>query len=133
MGFLSSVLRVGVLVLSVCVVGAAPAEEPAPETNVVIEESELKIYEAAVTLKLAVQCRKYEGRILNCTTEVPGDLSERLETKLMLGVAGVRIGERDYDVEPLAGATVKFHARGKDREVDVSGIQDVRLRVVFVK
>ena len=132
-GSLSSVLRVGVLALSVCVVGAAPAEEPAAEGGVVVEASELKIYEATTTLRLAVQCRRYEGKILSCTAEVPPDLSARLDAKIMLGFSGVRIGERDYDVEPASGTTLKFRPRVEDREINVSGTQDVRVRIVFVK
>jgi hypothetical protein len=94
--------------------------------------SQLDVYETTVSVRSDVECRKYEGRVLFCTTNPFRAVREVLETRLILGYSSVTVDGDTYVVEPQAGGEVKFYPRGEGHRKDYSGQRELTLGVVHV-
>lgn len=91
----------------------------------------LEVYETTVTVRATVSCRKYEGRVLHCTVNPLRAVKEVLDANLVLGYAGIQVGGDEYDAEPEAGAAVRLYPRGEGPRKDLSGEQEMKIRVVY--
>lgn len=131
-GFLR-LLTCGLLVISSSGASAALAQDQAVEPVAVGASAEVRLYEASVTIRSMIKCRKYEGRVLFCTLNPLRDVRKALETKLVLGYANIDLEGDVYEVEPDEGGAVRFYPRGEKGRRDYSGEQKLKIQVIYVK
>ena len=99
----------------------------------VSEKTELKIYEADVTVHDKIQCRKYEGKVLNCTLDPRKAVDRALDVKLILGYASVQIDGNRFKVQQAEDGTVKFYPDHQGSRMDYTGEHEVTVGVVYVE
>jgi hypothetical protein len=117
-------------VLSIGLYTARGGEETT-ETKVG-EPKEVGVYEATVTVRSKVKCRRYEGKVLFCTVNPLKAVRDALDVKLLLGYARISIEGDAYRVDPQTGGEVKFYPRGDGYRKDYSGEQELELTVIYV-
>jgi hypothetical protein len=99
----------------------------------VSEKTELKIYEAAVTVSDKIQCRKYEGKVLNCTLDPRKTVNRALDVKLILGYASVQIDGNRFKALQEEDGSVRFYPDHQVSRKDYTGEHEVTIGVIYVE
>jgi hypothetical protein len=97
------------------------------------EKIELKIYEAAATVRAKIQCRKYEGKVLNCTLDPRKSINRALDVKLILGYASVQIDGNRFKALQEEDGSVRFYPDLHGSRKDYTGEHEVTIGVVYVE
>lgn len=104
--------------------------EPGGEAG---QASTVRLLEAQVSVTASVTCRRYEGRILNCSVDPSAAVADAQPMRLLLGYTSIEIDGNVFDVNPVPGAELKFVPQVGDKRVDVSGSRRIRIGVVYVE
>jgi hypothetical protein len=95
--------------------------------------SEVRVLEAEVAVTAKVTCRRYEGRVLNCSADPSAAVADTLPMRLLLGYTSIEIDGKVFEVNPLSRTELKFVPQDGEKRVDVSGAREMRVRVVYVE
>ena len=110
----------------------ATRAEEATGNPAVAERNELKIYGTAVTVRTKIQCRKYEGKVLNCTFDPRSAVKRVLDVKLFLGFADVEIDGKTFSVEQTKDGMIRFFPSRQGSREDYTGERELTVGVVYV-
>lgn len=108
------------------------AGETSPPADAVAPPAELRIYETSIAISARVECRRYEGKVLNCTFDPSRAVRESLDVRLLLGYSEVTIDGVTMKLERDEGASVKFRPHGAARHKEFSGNRELKISVVYV-
>jgi hypothetical protein len=97
------------------------------------QASAVRLLEAQVVVTASVACRRYEGRILNCSVDPSAAVADAQPMRLLLGYTSIEIDGNVFDVNPIPGAELKFVPQVGEKRVDVSGSRRVRVGVIYVE